>query len=75
MAKKEVIPTYIPYDVLPEAREWRIGRTYRVKMVMKQLSQDEKGANFEIVDSTSLEPGEARRRAFLSDSGSYGGRT
>lgn len=67
--------TFIPYSVLPEARNWRVGRTYRVKMVIKQMGQMENGAHFEIADATSLEPNEARKRAFISDSGSYGGRT
>ena len=67
-------PTYIPYGVLPEAREWRVGRTYRTKMVMKQIGQTERGANFDVVDATSLEPNESRKRYFLSDGGSYGGR-
>ena len=65
--------TFIPYDKLPEARDWRVGRIYRVKMVIKQVAQMENGANFEVEDATSLEQNEARKRAFISDSGSYGG--
>ena len=65
--------TFIPYSVLPDSREWRVGHTYRAKMVMKQIGTDEKGANFEVVDATSLEPNEARKRYFLSDGGSYRG--
>lgn len=64
------LPTFIPYDVLPEARDWHVGKTYRTKMVMKQTGMNEDGANFEVVDATSLESKD-RPRYFLSDSGSY----
>ena len=66
-------PTFIPYDKLPEARDWRVGRTYRAKLVMKQTGMTEQGAAFDVQDATSLEPNEARKRYFLSDGGSYGG--
>lgn len=65
--------TFISYDVLPQARDWRVGRTYRVKVVIKQISQMEEGAEFQVVSAESLEPKNARKRAFTSDSGSYGG--
>lgn len=65
--------TFIPYEVLPEARNWRVGHIYRVKMVMKQVSQGEEGAIFEIVDATSLER-DKRQRYYLSEGGSYGGK-
>ena len=67
--------THIPYEVFPESRDWRIGRTYRAKVVVKQVGQDEKGANFEVVDATSLEGNDnsARRKYYLSEGGSYRG--
>ena len=64
------MPTFVPYEVLPESRDWRVGKTYRTKMVMKQTGMNEHGANFDVVDATSLEPA-GRTRYFLSDGGSY----
>lgn len=66
-------PTHIPYGVLPESRDWRPGKTYRVKAVVKQTGSNEDGADFEIVDATSLESSDSsnRRKYFLSDGGSY----
>ena len=61
---------YIPFEVLPEGKTWKNGRSYRVKSVLRQVSTDEQGASFEVVDATSLEPGDAeRRRHFNSDNG------
>ena len=65
--------TFVPFDILPESRDWRVGRTYRTKMVMKQVGMNEHGANFDVVDATSLEPKDSRKRFFLSEGGSYGG--
>jgi hypothetical protein len=66
MPKKNSI--HIPYEILPESRNWKPGHSYRTKMVLKQTGTDENGAMFEAMDATSLEPHEARRQ-FLSDSG------
>lgn len=62
----------IPYDTLPEARDWRVGKTYRAKTVLRQVGSHEDGAEFELVDATSLESQDkGRQRYFLSDGGSY----
>lgn len=63
--------TNIPYEKLPEAREWRVGQTYRTKMVLKQVGQTEHGADFDVVDATSLEPIDQANQHFLSDGGMY----
>lgn len=65
--------TFVPFDVLPEAREWKVGKVYRTKMVLKQVGMDENGANFEVIDATSLETRDIHKRYYLSDSGSYCG--
>lgn len=64
-------PTFVPFDVLPEAREWRVGKSYRTKMVLKETAQTETGANFDIVDATSLEPNDKANQHFLSDGGTF----
>lgn len=63
---------HIPYSTLPEAKDWRVGKTYRTKTVLRQVGAHENGAEFEIVDATSLESDDkVRQRYFLSDGGSY----
>lgn len=63
--------TFVPYEKLPESRDWRVGQTYRTKMVLKQTGLDEQGANFEVVDATSLEPIDQANQHFMSDGGIY----
>jgi len=63
----------IPYDLLPEAREWKMGKTYRVKTVLKQVGADEKYGVFEIVDASSMEMRDRANRSFMSETGSYKG--
>jgi len=56
MDEKKVNEIYITFDRLPEAVNWKIGQAYRVKTVLRQISSDEEGAIFQIVDATSMEP-------------------
>lgn len=65
---------YIPFDKLPDAREWSVGQKYHVKLVLKQTAMDEKGASFEVVDATSMEDRASRSKKFLSGDGSYFGK-
>jgi len=70
----EFKPTvYIPFGHLPEARDWRVGQVYRTKLVLKQISLDEDGATFEIVDATSLEGDRKVRPVLNSEGGTYRG--
>lgn len=59
----------IPFDILPEAEQWKVGQTYRIKAVIKQTGASETGATFEIVDATSLEPGDKGKRRFMTEGG------
>lgn len=61
--------TFVPFEKLPESRDWRVGQTYRAKMVLKQTGLDDYGANFDVVDATSLEPNDRANQHFLSDGG------
>jgi len=60
---------YLPFEMLPEGKDWKVGKAYRVKLVLKQSGMQEEGANFEVVDATSLEPNEKGRRYITSESG------
>lgn len=65
----------LPLSVLPEAKEWPIGGTYRVKLVLKQTALSETSATFEVIDANSLEPEDKGKQSFLnSDSGMYIGK-
>ena len=63
----------ITYDQLPEARDWKVGKKYHVKLVLKQVGMSEKGAEFDVVDATSMESRGERVKKFLSGEGSYFG--
>lgn len=67
MSKKAL--TTIPFDVLPEAKTWAIGKAYRVRVVLRQTGSTEEGAQFEIVDAKSLEPEDKGRRYYITESG------
>ena len=68
----EIKPTvYIPFEMLPEGQNWTIGKSYRVKLVLKQTGASEDSAQFEIVDATSLEAPDRGMRSFISDGGAY----
>lgn len=64
---KETI--FIPFDKLPEGRLWEVGRSYRVKAVLRQVGTLENGATFEVVDATSLEPEDKGKRHYLTEGG------
>ena len=67
-------PITVPHEILPESKDWKIGKMYRTKMVLKQTGANERNANFDIVDATSLEPKDKANQMFLSDGGMYVGR-
>ncbi len=60
---------HIPHDLLPEAKTWSVGKIYRVRLVLRQVSSHEHGADFEIVDANSLESEDKGRRYFTTESG------
>ena len=62
----------INYSDLPEARDWKVGKIYRVKMVLRQTGADEEGTSFDLVDVTSLEP-TRRSSVITSEGGEYRG--
>lgn len=63
------------FDKLPEAKDWKVGDTYRVRMVLKQTSLNSQSATFEIVDASSLEAvDKAKSNILLSDEGMYMGK-
>ncbi len=64
---------YIPFSILPEGRKWTIGKTYRVRLVLKQRSIDETGASFEVEDAMSLEHKDKGERYFLAEGGKIKG--
>ena len=61
---------FISYDKLPEGRDWKVGQSYRVRLVLRQVSQHEEGCTYEVVDATSLEPADKGRRYYTSENGS-----
>ena len=61
----------IPIELLPEARNWSVGKVYRVKMVLRQTGAGENYAEFEVVDATSLENPDKATRFFISEGGAY----
>ena len=64
---------YVPFGILPEPKDWKVGGVYRVKMVLRQRSLDENGASFEIVDATSLEGDRKKQPVLSSEGGTYRG--
>lgn len=60
---------FISYDLLPEGKSWVVGKNYRVRLVLKQVSMEEGGATYEVADATSLEPEDKGRRYYTSESG------
>ena len=65
------MPIHLNYETLPEAHSWNVGKNYRVKLVLRQTGSSENGADFEVVDATSLEDSDKGHRFFLSEGGSY----
>lgn len=60
---------FVPFDLMPESESWGIGNTYRAKVVLKQISTVENGALFELIDASSLEPGDSSKRRYITDGG------
>ena len=68
----ETKPTVcIPFEKLPDARAWKVGKAYMVRMMLKQVAASERDASFEIIDATSMEPKDTKADYFVSDGGSY----
>ena len=59
----------ISFDILPEGKEWRIGRSYRVRLVLRQVSKGEDEATFEVVNAMSLEKKQEHKRYFVTEGG------
>lgn len=64
---------YVSFDTLPDGRNWKIGKNYHTKMVLKLVGIDEEQARFEIVEATSLEAKDIKAKYWLSGDGSYRG--
>ena len=64
-------PIRLSFEELPESAYWKVGRTYRVKMVLKQVGADESGASFEIIDTNSLESSDRSVQRFIHSEGGY----
>lgn len=61
---------FIPYELLPECKGWKIGKVYRVRAVLRQTNSSEQGATFELEDATALDTGSGQGATFLlSDDG------
>ena len=59
---------FIPYNLLPEAKDWKNGRVYRVRAVLRQTGSSEQGSTFELEDAVSLD-GEKAATYLTSDDG------
>ena len=62
---------HIPHSLLPESQNWEVGRKYKVKATLKQVSAHEDGAMFEIENVVSLMLSNKSRKKYLSDGGTY----
>ena len=62
---------FIPFELLPEARFWQIGRSYRVETRLRQLDMSLEGANFEVVETTSLSYKDKETHKFLAGQSTY----
>lgn len=60
---------YISFDMIPEAKFWRINSVYKVEAVLRQKSMDDKGATFDIVEISSSSPKDKRVRHYLTEGG------
>ena len=61
----------IPFELLPEGKFWKVGQTYRVRMVLKQVATGEQDATYEVIDATSLEASDAGATRFLRSEGGH----
>ena len=64
-------PIRLSFAELPEAAYWKVGKTYRVKFVLKQVGQDESGASFDLIDANSLESTDRDIQRFIHSEGGY----
>lgn len=53
-ASKPDGPEYRPtihfkFSYLPEAKQWKVGQTYKLMLKVKQTSMDEDGSGFEVI--------------------------
>lgn len=62
---------HIPLSLLPEAKQWTVGRKYRVRLVLQQASLSETDASFEVIDAVSLEIRDKAAQFYASEGGSY----
>ncbi len=63
----------IPFTMLPESKNWPVGKAYRVKLVLRATGIDEDCAMFEVVDANSLEPMDQTKRKYLTEGGYMNG--
>lgn len=69
MEPTQSVSVYLPFSILPESKDWSIGQSYRVKLVLKQSSLSEDGANFTIVDASSMDPINRGKRTMSTEGG------
>ena len=62
---------FISFELLPEARDWKVGKVYRARLVLRQTNLDENGASFEILDAASLESDDKGKRRLTTDGGYF----
>lgn len=55
----------IPFEILPEGKFWKVGQSYRVRVVLRQTSTGEDGASYELVDATSMESADSSKGKYL----------
>lgn len=66
---------YVSLKDLPEAREWKVGETYKVNAKIKQIMIDDDEASFEVVDirpvgnSSSHNSGRKNKKKMNSEGG------
>ena len=61
----------IPFELLPEGERWKVGHSYRVRLVLRQVRTGEQDATFEVVDAVSLENGGREGGRTLPSDGGY----
>lgn len=59
----------IPFEILPEGKTWRVGQSYRVRLVLRQVSVGENDATYEVVDAVSMEAADSSKGKYLRSDG------
>ena len=59
----------LSFDELPEGKEWRIGKSYRVRLVLREVSKTGDEATFEVLDAMSLEKKQEHKKYFVTEGG------